>query len=84
LREAGRWLGVGISRALTLIDADLVVIGGGLAGAGELLLETTRAILGGAIFPPRPRLELVTAKLGWRAAVIGAAAAVWGVFDGGR
>jgi len=79
-RRAGHWLGVGIARALTLIDADLVVIGGGLAAAGELFLPATREALVGALFPPRPRLRLVRAELGWRAAVIGSAAAAWGVF----
>ena len=78
--RAGHWLGVGIGRALTLIDADLVVIGGGLAAAGELFLPATREVLTGALFPPRSRLRLVQAELGWRAAVIGSAAAAWGVF----
>ncbi|MET0801726.1 MAG: ROK family protein, partial [Actinomycetota bacterium] len=39
LVETGRWLGVGIAGLVNVLDPDVVVVGGGAAGAGELLLE---------------------------------------------
>ncbi|MGH2630100.1 MAG: ROK family protein, partial [Actinomycetota bacterium] len=42
LVEAGRWLGVGIAGLVNVLDPDVVVVGGGAAGAGELLLDPTR------------------------------------------
>jgi glucokinase len=38
LRIVGERLGVGIANAINTFDPDLVVIGGGVAAAGELLL----------------------------------------------
>jgi glucokinase len=38
----GRRLGVGIANAINTFDPDLVVVGGGVSAAGELLLEPAR------------------------------------------
>ena len=73
LAEAGRWLGRGIAQALTLLDLDDVVIGGGMARAGELILAPAREIIQETAFPPRPQLRLVQSELGDRAAIIGSA-----------
>jgi len=77
LAEAGRRLGRGIALSLTLIDADLVVIGGGLSRAGGLILDPARAALGDQLFPERPELRLVASNLDDAAAVLGAAAWAW-------
>jgi glucokinase len=71
--EAGRWLGRGIAQALTILDLDDVVVGGGMAQAGELILAPARESIRGAAFPPRSRLRLVQSELGDRAAIIGSA-----------
>ena len=42
LRRVGRYLGIGIGNMITVIAPDVVVIGGGIAPAGDLLLETAR------------------------------------------
>src|SRR3989475_11399462 len=39
LRNAGRYLGIGVSNGVVLVGVDRVVLGGGVAGAGEMLLE---------------------------------------------
>ena len=39
----GHWLGVGIASLVTIFDPDLVVVGGGVAATGELLLAPARA-----------------------------------------
>lgn len=76
-RRAGEALGLAIAGAVTLLDLDLVVIGGGVANADALLFEplaaayTRYAALG---FAARPRV--VRASLGGNAGLIGAAAVV--------
>ena len=41
--RVGHWLGVGIASLVTIFDPDLVVVGGGVAATGELLLAPARA-----------------------------------------
>lgn len=43
LSETGRWLGLGLASLAPLFAPDRIVIGGGVASAGELLLEPARA-----------------------------------------
>jgi len=75
--RAGEALGLAIAGAVTLLDLDLVVIGGGVAQAGELLFRplaaaySRYAALG---FAAKPRV--VPAALGGTAGLIGAAAVV--------
>lgn len=73
--EIGRWLGVGMAIATTVLDPAVIVVGGGVSAAGDLLLEPARtwlrATLPGGSDRPEPRV--VAASLGPAAAVIGAA-----------
>ena len=77
LPPGGEALGLAIAGAVTLLDLDLVVIGGGVAAAGPLLFDpladglSRYAALG---FAARPRV--VPALLGGDAGLIGAAAMV--------
>jgi glucokinase len=41
--RVGTWLGVGLATLVTIFDPDLVVVGGGVAATGELLLAPARA-----------------------------------------
>lgn len=43
LAETGWWLGLGLASLSPLFAPDAIVVGGGIAAAGELLLEPTRA-----------------------------------------
>ena len=43
LAETGRWLGLGLASLVPIFAPDRIVVGGGVAAAGELLLEPTRA-----------------------------------------
>lgn len=72
----GEWLGRGIASACALLDPEIVVIGGGVSDAGELLLKPTRASFAAHLpaTSQRPHPELVIAHLGSDAGVIGAAA----------
>jgi glucokinase len=40
--ETGYYLGIGVAHAIAAIDPDIVILGGGVTGAGELLLGPTR------------------------------------------
>ncbi len=44
-RRAGRWLGRGISQLVDIVDPEMVVVGGGVARAGDLLLDPIRQVL---------------------------------------
>ncbi len=75
LAEMGRWLGEGIADLADVLDPELVVIGGGVCEAGDLLLEPARqayeAELSAGSY--RPHLRMVTAALGNDAGLVGAA-----------
>ena len=43
LSETGWWLGLGLASLSQIFSPDRIVVGGGIAAAGELLLESTRA-----------------------------------------
>ncbi len=73
--DVGRWLGVGLANLAAALDPGMFVIGGGVSDAGELLLrparESFRRTLTGRGFRPEP--EIVVARLGPEAGLVGAA-----------
>jgi glucokinase len=72
--QLGRMIGV----AVNLLDPDVVVVGGGLAQAGEALLEPVRAsVMRHALESHTRALRIVPAALGNRAGVTGAGLAAW-------
>jgi glucokinase len=75
--EAGRWLGIGIANVVMALNPERVVIGGGIAAAGELILGPARDEAHRRVtVPPLGRTEVVAAELGREAGSIGAA--LWG------
>jgi glucokinase len=71
----GRNLGVGIASYLNIFNPDLVVIGGGVIAAGDLLLEPARAEVARRALPTmRDHAKIVPAQFGTEAGLIGAAA----------
>lgn len=75
LQQSGDWLGAGIATLAMLFDPSIVVIGGGVIDAGELLLEPARkAMMREMPFVGKhPVPEIVAAKLGNEAGLVGAA-----------
>jgi glucokinase len=88
----GQRLGIGIANAINTFDPEEVVIGGGAARAGELLLEPARRVALGYVVPGLGRRTSI--RLAWhgvRAGVLGAAllaahevSGVGGVSEAGR
>ncbi|MET3806679.1 glucokinase [Nakamurella sp. UYEF19] len=76
-RRAGEAIGLAVAGAVTLLDLDVVVIGGGVAAAGSLLFDPIAdaySRYAGLGYASSPRV--VPALLGGDAGLIGAAAAV--------
>jgi len=75
LTELGSNLGLAVASLVAVLDPEIVVIGGGVSAAGELLLEPIRAAylehLPARGF--RPELKIVGAQLHNDAGVVGAA-----------
>ena len=70
----GEHLGIGIANAINTFDPEEVVIGGGAAQAGELLLEPARRIALGYVVPGLSKRTTVRlARHGLQAGVLGAA-----------
>ncbi len=71
----GRWLGEGIASLTDVLDPAVVVIGGGVSEAGDLLLSPVRRAFSAQLTGRghRPSLEIRKARLGNRAGLIGAA-----------
>ena len=70
----GRYLGIGIANMIVALSPDRVVIGGGVASAGELLLDPIRQELRRRVrVTSLDEVEIVTAELGTWAGAIGAA-----------
>jgi glucokinase len=74
LADVGRYLGIGIANMITVITPDRVVIGGGVAAAGELLFGPIRAEIARRVRTTAIEdVTVVAAELGILAGAIGAA-----------
>jgi len=75
LATLGRWLGEGIASLVAVLDPAVVVVGGGVSAAGDLLLDPVRTSFAAELTGRghRPLAEIRPARLGTRAGVIGAA-----------
>lgn len=72
--EVGRWLGHGMASIAAALDPGCFVVGGGVAEAGDLLLEPARQAYRHALSGRgyRPTARIVGASLGGEAGLIGA------------
>ena len=73
LAQIGRWLGIGIANLIVALTPDRVVLGGGVSGAGELLLAPIRDEVRARVHvTDLDAVEIVIAELGTWAGAIGA------------
>ncbi len=74
-QRAGAFLGIGVANILTSVGVKRVVIGGGVAKAGDLLLDPIRREVKKRVFlMPVDKVDIITAKLGTDAGIVGMAA----------
>ena len=77
IADAGRAIGRAVATLLNVLNPELLVVGGDLAAAGDLLLDGVRDIIGRAALPAAAEAaEVVAGVLGDRAQVLGALALV--------
>jgi glucokinase len=74
LELIGRHLGAGVTGLVNVFNPEVVVIGGGVVAAGELLLEPVRRVVAEqALHPSREQVRVVPAHFGDEAGMLGAA-----------
>jgi glucokinase len=72
----GERLGVGLVSLVNIFNPEVVVIGGGVSAAGELLLAPARRVVAERALPPgRDTVRIVAAAFGQEAGLVGAALA---------
>lgn len=74
--EVGMRLGEGIAGLVNVLDPEVVVVGGGVAEVGDILLKPARMAFATTVEAPdhRPEVPIVPAALGNDAGAVGAAA----------
>jgi glucokinase len=75
LDRFGWWFALGLANLVAVLDPEIVVVGGGLVEAGEVLFDPLRRayrelVMAGDV---RPEVPIVPAALGERASAVGAA-----------
>lgn len=74
MERTGMFLGIAIAAVINLLNVEMVVMGGGVMEAGDLILKPTTKETRRRAFPPSfNSCEIVIAKLGPSAGMIGAA-----------
>lgn len=75
VQESARFVGTAIANVVTMLSLPLVVLGGGVTEAlGKPYVELVRQQVRADIFPPELEVDVVAAKLGDDATIVGAAA----------
>jgi len=76
VETVAQYLGIGLANLVTVLGPDRIVVGGGIAAAGELLLGPLRAAVRSRVtLVPGDQVEVAPAALGSSAGSIGAALA---------
>ncbi|MGA9596077.1 MAG: ROK family protein [Acidimicrobiia bacterium] len=70
------YLGIGLANVVAMFGTDRIIVGGGIAGAGDLILDPIReAVKRHVTLVPTDKLEIVPATFGRYAGAVGAALA---------
>lgn len=76
VRQVAGYLGVGLANVVTILGPDRIVIGGGIAQAGDLVLDEIRhSVRSRVTLVPTDQIEIVPAEFGSYAGAVGAALA---------
>lgn len=75
MKEAGEWIGIGLSGVVNLINPEIIIIGGGVSLAGDIIFNPIRQeIKKRALKIPADFVKVVPALLGDSAGMVGASA----------
>jgi glucokinase len=78
VEELAGWLGIGLVNVSNVFDPEMIVVGGGVAELGELLLEPARDFMrSNAMAPGRDTVRVAPAQLGNQAGLVGAGLTAW-------
>lgn len=69
----GHRIGIALTSFANIFEPDVMVVGGGVSAAGDLLLDPARKEVSSRALPPMNRTPVVAAELGAQAGLIGAA-----------
>ncbi|MGD9498282.1 MAG: ROK family protein [Armatimonadota bacterium] len=85
MNTSGYYLGIALCGCIVLADPDLIVLGGGIAAAGEVLFEPIRrTVRHRSMISGFDVSRIVPAQLGNRAGMLGAAALVFDAHSSGE
>ena len=75
IAEIGSWLGEGLASISALLDPEVIVVGGGVSAAGDLLLDPAREAYAAHLTARMHRdiAPFEVAQMGNRAGIVGAA-----------
>lgn len=82
VQHSAATLGRSIAGIVTVLDPEVVVIGGGMANAGQLWWSAMTQAFAAEVIEPLKGVELRRAALGGAAPIIGAARMAWQMLDG--
>ena len=75
LLDAARWIGIAAANVVTILHPDLIVLGGGVAEMGDILLDTIqREVISRVGMFPADEVRVVSSQLGPSAGICGAIA----------
>jgi glucokinase len=81
--SVGTFLGVGICNVVNVLNPEVVLIGGGVVAAGDLLLDPAREVVAGrALAPSRDQVQVRPTHFGDASGMIGAALLAMDLADG--
>lgn len=84
VEQLGEWLGIGLVGVTNIFEPQMIVIGGGVGELGEMLLRPARAYLARHALPPgRDRVQVISARLGNAAGLVGGALVAWEELEAG-
>jgi len=80
ISKAANYLGIGMVNLVNTFNPEMIIVGGGMAQMGDMLLEPARKVVAERAFQlPAQRVRIVPSQLGDNAAVLGAIAFVHGL-----
>ncbi|PYE94781.1 glucokinase [Rhizobium sp. PP-F2F-G38] len=77
IAKEAEWLGIGLTNLLHIFSPDIVVIGGGLSNAFDLLIGGIRSVVATRAMSAYRDVVIVRAELGTNAGLVGAAGLVF-------